>query len=167
MKLVLCLAIVSLSAYIGRLLSQKTAQRLILMRDYQSAVIQLCDSVIGRRLPLVLALETCQDTALLPFFKACAAALKASPTTSISRMWKDCFGKAGFDGLRKEDTEIILRGGTAIETLCANPSEKQAGVYIRQMEHYIHSLDAEKQKKCKLFRTSGVLAGLMIALLVI
>ena len=169
MKLILCLLIVSLSAYMGRLMSKRTAQRLSVMRDYQSAVIQLCDSVIGRRLPLALVLESCSGAAMQPFLHACAVKLKEAPTTYFSDIWKDSYEKTdkSIDGLRREDARIILRGGTAIETLCANPSEKQAGVYIRQLENYINTLDADKQKKCRLFNTSGVLAGLLIALLVI
>ena len=47
MKLALCLLIVVISAYIGRLMSKRLVQRLDFFRDYLSAMTQLSDKVVG------------------------------------------------------------------------------------------------------------------------
>ncbi len=168
MKLILCLFIVILCTYIGRLMAKKTTQRLDVMRAYQSSVIHLCDSVLGLHLPLAQAMASCPNKAMQRLFQSCAVILKSSPTASVAAIWKDGFvGAAELEGLSKDDISIINDGGHAIETLCANPSAAQANLYIKRLSDHIGALEAEKQKKCKLYHTSGVLAGLMIALLVI
>lgn len=168
MKLILCLLIVLLCTYIGRLMSKKTVQRLDVMRAYQSSVIHLCDSVITLHLPLAQVMATCPDKTMQGVFSSCAAMLKASPTASVASLWEKSFAaETAFDVLGKDDWPVIISGGHAIETLCANPSAAQSGLYIKRLSDHIGSLEAEKQEKCKLYHTSGVLAGLMIALLVI
>ena len=62
---------------------------------------------------------------------------------------------------------ILSEGGEALEALCTNPSEKQAAIFLKRLSGHIAALEQEKSKKCKLYNTAGVLAGLMIALLVI
>ena len=169
MKLILCLFIVLLCTYIGRLMSKKTTQRLDIMRAYQSSVIHICDSVLGLHLPLAQALASCPNKTMQLILQSCADMLKSSPTNSVPIIWEECFGRAAseLDGIGKDDTAIIYDGGHALETLCANPSAAQAGLYLKRLSDHIGALDAERQKKCKLYHTSGVLAGLMIALLVI
>jgi len=168
MKLVLCLIIVLLCSYIGRLMSKKAMQRLDVMRAYQSSVIHLCDSVLGLRLPLIQAMTSCPNKTMCRLFQLCAATLSSSPTASVAAVWKDGFsGAPELEGIGRNDMDIINDGGHAIETLCANPSAAQASLYLKRLEDYIGTLETEKQKKCKLYHTSGVLAGLMIALLVI
>jgi stage III sporulation protein AB len=149
-------------------MSKKTMQRLDVMRAYQSSMIHLCDSVLGLRLPLAQAMTSCPDKTMRKVFQTCATMLKSSPTSSVAAVWKQGFeGASEMEGLTRNDLDIINDGGHAIETLCANPTAAQANLYLKRLADHLCILEAEKQKKCKLFHTSGVLAGLMIALLVI
>ena len=167
MKLVLCLIVVALSTYIGRMLSKKAASRLEFFRAYQSAMIHLTDSVVGLNLELYKALKTARSE-IKPFFLRCADMLKNSPQQPFGRIWEQSFQvKSGETSLNKEDIRIILDGGEAIETLCSNPSEKQAAAYLKRLAAYIGDMEIEKRKKCKMYNAGGVLAGLFIALLMI
>lgn len=169
MKLGLCLLIVVLSAYIGRLLSKKVLQRLTFFREYQAAIIYLTDRMVGLSLELYKALDAPADNDILAFFTQCSKSLKNSPQSRFSYIWEYNFSKndARHSFLTKEDKKMIFDGGEAIETLCKNPSEKQANVYIKRLTGFVNEMEIDKRKRCKLYNTAGVLAGLFIALMVI
>jgi stage III sporulation protein AB len=161
--------IVVVSTAIGRLFAKRMADRLSFFREYQLSYMQLTDRVVGINLELYKALISCQEGTLKALFESCAAALKKTPQAAFQNIWQLCFTrlKSDFGGLSKDDVQIVLEGGGAIEALCMNPSEKQAGLYLKRLSGYTAVLETEKNKKCKLYNTTGVLAGLMIALLVI
>ena len=165
MKLILCLFIVALCTYIGRLLAKKMAQRLAFFREYQAAVIYLADRIVGARLELIRALDGAQNEWMHAFFMRCANMLKTNPRLRFTAIWERCFDARG--ALTREDMAIVLEGGEAIEMLCRNPSPRQAEAYLRRIAAYIGDLENEKKKKCRLYNASGVLAGLFIALMVI
>ena len=169
MKLILCLLIVVLCAYIGRLLSKKTALRLDYFREYQSSIIYLTDRIVCLSLELYKALCAPQDNEAYSFFLDCSKSLKNFPQLRFAKIWEQSFKNSNYKHtfLSKEDRRIILGGGEAIETLCKNPSEKQAKAYIERLNCYISEMEIDKRKKCKLYNTTGVLAGLFIALMVI
>ena len=169
MKLALCLVIVIISAYIGRLMSRKMAQRLDFFRNYLSAMTQLSDKVVGPGLELYKALSECRIEAIRPLFVRCAALLRQYPQLKMDVIWSKSLGLNGetVSALSKPDVLFLKEGGHALEALCGNPSEKQAAIYLKQLSDYIAALEQEKNKKSKLYNTAGVLAGLMIALLVI
>ncbi len=169
MKLALCLAIVVISAYIGRLMSRKMAQRLDFFRDYQSAMTQLSDKVVGPGLELYKALLECRIQTVRPLFVRCAALLSQHPQLKLEVIWLKSLAQNGevLSSLNKADGLFLRDGGHALEALCGNPSERQAAIYLKQLADYIAVLEQEKSKKSKLYNTAGVLAGLMIALLVI
>jgi stage III sporulation protein AB len=169
MKLALCLAIVVLSAWIGRLLARRMAQRLDFFRDYMSAMTQLSDKVVGVGLELYKALAECRNETISPLFHECAVRLKKMPQLKLEQIWScslsQCRDNLSF--LNKADLHFLAEGGEALESLCINPSEKQAAIYLKRLAAYIATLEQEKNKKTRLYNTAGVLAGLMIALLVI
>lgn len=167
MKLGLCLLIVMLSAYIGRLLSKKVSQRLTFFREYQAAIIYLTDRMVGLSLELCKALDAPADNDILAFFNQCSKSLKSSPQSRFFDIWKRSFNKSEHSFLTKDDIKMFLDGGEAIETLCKNPSEKQANAYIKRLSGFINEMEIDKRKRCKLYNSAGVLAGLFIALMVI
>lgn len=168
MKLFLCFVIVVLSAYMGRLFSKKVAQRLIFFREYQSAIIYLTDRIVGIHMELAKALDGCENNQIRAFFGECSNILKNNPQLRFATIWEKSFKKHILHySLTKEDNVVVIDGGGAIETLCKNPSGKQAETYLRRLTVYISEMEIDKRKKCKLYNTSGVLAGLFIALLVI
>jgi|GEM_PF-1741783 len=169
MNLILCIVIVIISSAMGRLLSGRTSDRLVFIRDYQLAFTHLSDKMVSLNLELYKALLSCRSGRISPVFDGCAAALKKTPQAFFTDIWEKSFGrlKDDFSYLTREDIQIVLEGGGAIEALCKNPSEKQAGLYLKRLSEYMTALETEKIKKCKLYNTAGVLAGLMIALLVI
>ena len=169
MNLILCIVIVIISTAMGRMLAGRTSDRLNFIREYQLAFTHLSDKVIGLNLELYKALLSCRSGRISPMFDRCAAVLKKMPQASFTQIWGKSFArsKADFSFLIKEDIQIFLEGGDAIEALCKNPSEKQAELYLKRLSEYLTTLETEKIKKCKLYNTVGVLAGLMIALLVI
>lgn len=169
MKLALCLAIVVISAYIGRLMSRKMAQRLDFFRDYQSAMTQLSDKVVGPGLELYKALLECRIQTVRPLFVCCAALLSQHPQLKLEVIWLKSLAqnREVLSSLSKADGLFLRDGGHALEALCGNPSERQAAIYLKQLADYTAVLEQEKSKKSKLYNTAGVLAGLMIALLVI
>ena len=79
MKLALCLLIVVISAYIGRLFSKRLEQRLDFFREYQSAMTQVSDKVVGVGLELYRVLSECRGDIAGPLLRACAIRLKAKP----------------------------------------------------------------------------------------
>ncbi len=169
MNLVLCAMIVAICTAMGRVFAGRMAERLAFFKDYQIAYTQLSDSMVGINLELYKALKSCRAERIKPLFEGCADLLKKKPQASFSQIWQMSFMglKPGFGYLSKDDAAIVLEGGGAVETLCMNPSEKQAGLYLKRLSLYTADITAEKTKKCKLYNTAGVLAGLMIALLVI
>ena len=169
MKLALCLVIVVISAYIGRLMSRKMAQRLDFFREYLSAMTQLSDKVVGPGLELYKALSECRIEVIRPLFVRCAALLRQYPQLKLEVIWLKSLAHNGeaLSPLSKADVLFLRDGGHALEALCGNPSERQAAIYLKQLADYIAVLEQEKNKKSKLYNTAGVLAGLMIALLVI
>lgn len=169
MNLVLSVMIVVICSAIGRLFAGRMAERLSFFREYQLTFTQLTDSVVGLSLELYKALRSCQGGTLKEMFENCAAALQKMPQASFQQIWQSGFMnlKKDLGCLTKDDVKIVLDGGGAIEALCMNPSEKQAGIYYKRLSGYMAALETEKTKKCKLYNTTGVLAGLMIALLVI
>ncbi|MGI5849709.1 MAG: stage III sporulation protein AB [Christensenellales bacterium] len=169
MKLIFCLIIVVLSGYIGRLLSKRVVQRMDFFREYQSAIIYLTDRVVGMNLELFKALNTSEEKIIYVFFEDCSNMLRNMPQTSFTSIWKKSFEKNSTDYtfLNRDDIRIVLNGGEAIEALCRNPTEKQAETYTKRLAAYIAEMEADMRKKCKLYNTSGILAGLFIALLVI
>lgn len=169
MKLFLCLMIVILSSYIGRLMAKKTVLRLEYFREYNAAMIYLTDKVVGLRLELAKALSERKDHDIFRFFNACANMVRRTPQTSFAVIWKRSYKAHSKETsfLNKEDLGVIMEGGNAIETLCKNPSERQAEAYLKRLASYLSEMEVEQRKKSKLFNTSGVLAGLFIALLVI
>ena len=169
MKLALCLVIVVISAYIGRLMSRKLAQRLDFFREYQSAMTQLSDKVVGTGLELYKALTECRIGSIRPLLARCASLLRQHPQLKLEVIWTKSLAQSGevLSPLSKGDIQFLKEGGHALEALCANPSEKQSAIYLKQVADYIALLEQEKYKKSKLYNTAGVLAGLMIALLVI
>lgn len=167
MKLIACLLIIALCSYIGRLLSKRAAQRLDFFREYQTAYISLSDRITGTNLELSKALNFSCDNSLRPFFCECSSMLKSSPQSRFSSIWSYCFENSRPTALTKEDLKIVCSGGEATEILCMNPNEKQANVYIKRISGYIDALETDKQKKCRIYNTTGVLTGLLIALLMI
>ena len=169
MNLVMCVFIVIICTAIGRLFAGRMSVRLAFFREYQLNFTQLTDRVVDLNLELFKALMSCPDGALKKMFEGCAAALQKMPKASFTQIWQLSFEgiKTDVGSLTKDDAAIVLEGGSAIETLCMNPTEKQAGLYLKRLSTYAAALEAEKLKKCKLYNTTGVLAGLMIALLVI
>ncbi len=169
MNFIFCIVIVIISTGIGRLFAGRMAQRLEFFREYQNAVTYLSDKVVGLNMELYKALSSCRSTYIRSVFMACAYALKKTPQTEFSDIWRQSFEqqRTDFGYLSKTDSQIILDGGTAVEALCKNPSEKQAALYLKRIGDYTAALELEKVKKCKLYNTAGVLAGLMVALLVI
>jgi stage III sporulation protein AB len=169
MKLAMCLLIVVISAYLGRLLSKRMAQRLDFFRDYLSAMTQLSDKVVGVGLELYKALAECRGDVVGLMFRECAARLKRTPQMKLEVIWArsltHCRDSLAF--LNKADLQFLAEGGGALEALCANPSEKQAAIFLKRLADHIVALELEKNKKTRLYNTAGVLAGLMIALLVI
>ena len=169
MKLVMCVAIVLLSAAIGRQLANRMMQRLVFFREFQSAVTFLSDQVVGTGIELYKALCACHCARIRPFFLACADALRANPQLVFDVIWRRCIAQMGtqLGFLSKTDMRFLLDGGEALETLCGNPSERQAGIYIKRLCAHVDALETEKTKKCRLYNTAGLLGGLMIALLVV
>jgi len=165
MKLLLCAAIVALCAAIGRLLTNRIRERLTFFRSYQSAIVRLTDHVVGANMPVGEALRSCGSGVMAQ----CADELQSTPFARLETIWRTCFAAAVKQkgSLNKQDAEMVAAGGTAIESLCGNPTAQQAGGYIKRLEKYVGALETEKQRKGKLLSTSGVLAGLLIALLVI
>lgn len=167
MKLVACFIIVFLSAYIGRLLSKNAENRLNFFRVYHEAVITISERIINMNLELYKALRLNTESGLTEFFSDCSNALKNSPQSSFPAIWRQCVEKAKFTCLSKEDIKVMKRGGEAIENICGNPSEKQALSYTKSLAAYVEQMEKDKQKKCKLYNTTCVLAGLFIALMMI
>jgi stage III sporulation protein AB len=169
MNLILCIVIVIISTAMGRLLAGRASDRLVFIREYQLAFTHLSDKVVGLNLELYKALLSSRSGRISPVFDSCASALKRTPQASFTQIWDKSFTRSrdDFSFLTNEDIQIILEGGGAIEALCKNPSEKQAGLYLKRLSEYMSTLETEKIKKCKLYNTAGVLTGLMIALLVI
>jgi stage III sporulation protein AB len=167
MKLIACLLVVALCAYIGRLLSRRATQRLDFFREFQSSMICLTDRITGMNLELYKALEAPRDSALGGFFRSCSRMLKDSPQKRFAGIWRNCFDGMRLSFLTKEDLKVVYAGGEAVETLCMNPSEKQAGAYIRMLGGYVGEMETDKRRKCKLYNTTGMLTGLLIALLMI
>lgn len=169
MNLILCILIVVLSTALGRLFAGRMSDRLAFYREYQLAYTQLTDRIVGINLELYKALKSCRGGRVEALLSGCADALKMSPQAAFSDTWRQSFlslkGEYGY--LTKDDLQIVMEGGGAIEALCANPSEKQAGLYLKRLSSFLTILENEKIKKCKLYNTAGVLSGLMIALLVI
>lgn len=169
MKLALCLLIVVISAYIGRLMSKRMEQRLDFFRDYLSAMTQLSDKVVGVGLELYKALAECRGDMVGPLLRACARRLKTSPQLRLEVIWAQSLEscREGLTHLNKADFQFLAEGGGALEALCTNPSEKQAAIFLRRLADHIAALEQEKNRKTKLYNTAGVLSGLMIALLLI
>lgn len=169
MKLALCVAIVLVSAAIGRQFAARMGQRLVFFREYQSAVTFLSDKVVGMGMELYKALLACQYASIKPLFDVCAASLRRSPQSRFDVIWDQALRKSGsqLGFLSKADMRILAEGGAAIEALCGNPSERQAGIYLKRLSTFLEELEAEKIKKCRLYNTAGLLCGLMIALLVV
>jgi stage III sporulation protein AB len=167
MKLIACLLIIALCSYIGRLLSKRAAQRLDFFREYQTAYISLSDRIVGINLELSKALDSSCDNNMRGFFCDCSIMLKDSPQSRFSSIWNYCLEKMKPTPLTKDDIKFVSSGGESIEALCMNPYEKQANVYIKRISEYIDRLETDKQKKCRVYNTSGVLTGLLIALLMI
>lgn len=167
MKLLMCLLIVVLTTYIGRLLSKRAAQRLNYFREYHAAFIYLTDKVVSLNLELCKALDIAQSNSLHVFFARCSKMLKSDPQESFNKIWTMCFERQNTAFLSKQDLSMVLAGGDAIETLCNNPSRQQADSYLKRLCVYIDEMEIDKRKKCKLYNTTGVLTGLFIALLVI
>jgi stage III sporulation protein AB len=168
-KLALCLLIVVISAYIGRLMSKRIEQRLDFFRDYLSAMTQLSDKVVGVGLELYKALAECRGDMAGPLLRACAVRLKASPQLKLDEIWAQSLNSCRDElaHLNKADLQFLAEGGGALAALCTNPSEKQAAIFLRRLAEHIAALEQEKSKKTKLYNTAGVLSGLMIALLLI
>ena len=167
MKLIACLLIIVLCSYIGRLLSKRAAQRLDFFREYQAAYISLSDRIAGTNLELCKALDSSRESSFRAFFRDCSSMLKDSPQSRFSSIWNYCLERSKPTALTKEDLKVVSSGGEAIETLCMNPCEKQANVYIKRISGYLELVEADKQKKCRIYNTTGVLTGLLIALLMI
>ncbi len=169
MNLVLCVMIVVVCTAMGRVFAGRMADRLSFFREYQQNFTLLTDSVVGLSLELYKALRSCQGGAFKEMFEDCASLLQKRPQASFQEIWQISFArlKQSFGCLTKDDAKMVLEGGVAIEALCMNPSEKQAGIYLKRLAGFTSALETEKTKKCKLYNTTGVLAGLMIALLVI
>lgn len=169
MKLILCLVIVAVSAALGRQFSNRMVQRLAFFRDYQAAVTYLSDKVVGMNIELCMALCACQCDSIRPLFDACAKTLRDNPSRSLGQIWRSSLGSLGprLGLLHKEDMRLLTEGGASIDALCANPSERQAGLYLKRLGTYIGVLEAEKAKKCRLYNMAGLLGGLLIALLLI
>jgi len=169
MKLALCFTIVVISAYIGRLLSRRMAQRLDFFRDYLSAMTQLSDKVVGVGLEIYKAMAECQNETVGPLFRECAALLRKRPQLRLEAIWAQSMASCrnAMTSLSKADVQFLATGGEALEALCTNPSEKQAAIYLKRLSAHIDALEQEKNKKTRLYNTAGILAGLMIALLVI
>lgn len=167
MKLIACLLVVALCSYIGRLLSKRQAQRLDFFREYQVAVVALSDRIVGANLELCKALDTSCDNGLREFFCDCSDMLKHSPQSRFSSIWNKCFENERPTFLIKDDLKMVCAGGESIETLCMNPGENQANIYIKRISGYLDRLETDKQRKCKIYNTTGMLTGLLIALLMI
>ena len=132
-------------------------------------MVGLADSVTGMSLELSRALESPCGETVGAVFAECARKLRAEPQRRFTAIWRECF-EANADklaSLSKEDTRIIADAGEALEALCRNPSRKQAESYLGRLGTYITEMEADKRKKSKLYGAGGVLAGLLIALLVI
>lgn len=169
MKLLMCAAIIVVSAAIGRQFSVKMTQRLLFFREYQSALTYLSDKVVGLNIELYKALCACKNGYVQPFFDACAAALRETPQLSLDCIWRKCLSSysKSLSFLTKEDMRFLSDGGAAAEALCANPSERQAALYLNRLGAHLDLLEAEKNKKCRIYNMAGLLGGLMVALLVI
>ncbi len=169
MNLILCVMIVAVCTAIGRIFAGRMTERLTFFREYHLIFTQLTDRMIGINLELFQALRSCQSEALHGLLLKCAFDLKRMPQAAFQQIWQMNLDrmKPSFGSLTKDDWKILREGGSAIEAICMNPSEKQAGIYLKRLSAYAEVLETEKQKKCKLYNTTGVLAGLMIALLVI
>jgi stage III sporulation protein AB len=167
MKLIACLLIIAMCSYIGRLLSKRAAQRLDFFREYQAAYISLSGRIVGTNLELCKALDSSCDNSLREFFRGCSRLLKDSPQSRFTTIWNHCTKKSMPTCLTKDDLKVFSSGGEAIETLCMNPCERQADIYIKRISGYLEKLETDKQKKCRIYNTTGVLTGLLIALLMI
>ncbi len=169
MNLVLCLFIVIVCGYIGRQLSNRTAQRLAFFREYESAMVSLMDGITDMNLELSRALEIPDGEKIRPIFRECAKSLRAAPGARFTQLWQKSFDQfiSQTAGITKDDMRMIASAGEAVDALCRNPSRKQAESYLKRLEAYISEMEADKRKKCKLYSAGGVLAGLLIALLVI
>ncbi len=169
MNLILCVMIVGVCTAIGRILAGRMTDRLSFFREYQLSFTQLTDRMVGINLELYQALRSSQGERLKSLFHSCASDLKRMPQASFLQIWQMNLDrvKPEYNSLLKDDWKMLTEGGAAIEALCMNPSEKQAGIYLKRLSGYTAELETEKIKKCKLYNTTGVLAGLMIALLVI
>lgn len=167
MKLFLCIAIIAVCTYIGRLMAQRITQRYEYLMSYQADILQLTERIIVLKMPLSSALSFAEKSDIKKLFWECARVLERSPQTSFEKLWADAVNGNTKSFLSKEDVSIIVGAGAAIENLCKNPSKEQADLYKQRLNSYLAGVEEDKQKKCKLFTTSGVLFGLLIALLII
>ncbi len=167
MNLIFCMLIVIISAAIGRLFSSRMSERLNLIREYQAAFTRLTDSVTGLRIEIIMALQTGSDGRIDALFKSCADELIKNPRLPLHEIWRNRMSRLLKEGLTNDDWQIITEGGLAAEAICANPTEKQAQIYLNRLSAYAAAMEQEKIKKCKLYNTAGVLTGLLIALLVV
>ena len=167
MKLFLCLAVAALSAYIGRLLAKRAMQRCEYFICFQTDMIQIIDKIVYMNMPLYNALAAVSQTEQNHLFLDCAKSIKSKPSQSFEKLWEEKASGAKKSFLTKEDVKIIIGAGAAIDMLCKNPSIQQSEPYKNRLSRYADAVEKDKQKKTKLFTTLGVLAGLMLALLII
>lgn len=170
----LCLIIIALCGYIGRLKSKKIKIRQCCLMEMQEILYGLEADMKNEMLTLMQALKRAADNAKA--FKLmlydCAKKMKQQPGRTFQEIWDEAFDKelnqnALLTSLNKEEIALIHKTGRCLVNASIQTQDTYFKMLFKEYAELNEKAKTEAGKKTKLYDSLGLMAGFFIAILLI
>jgi stage III sporulation protein AB len=174
LRFLLCIIIIALCGYIGRLKSNKIKMRHSCIIEINE--IMYCLEADMKNEMLTLAQSLMREAANAKIFKnmlaTCAKRIKEYPGQPFHQIWDDAFYKelelnSTLASLSKEETALIKKTGRSLVNASIQTQDTHFKMLFQEFETMGEKIKLEAGKKIKLYNSLGLMAGFFIAILLI
>lgn len=170
----LCIAIIALCGYFGRLKSKKIKVRLQCMLEMKEILICLQAEMKNEMVPIMESLLKVSQSVktLSSLLTACACKLKEYPAKSFSDIWDEetlnqAKDNAALSTLNHEELALLRKTGKSLVNVSIPAQDTYFTILFQEYDRLTEIVKLEAEKKTKLYHSLSLLAGFFIAILLI
>lgn len=170
----LCIVIIALCGYFGRLKSKKVQLRLQCMMEMKEILICLQAEMKNEMIPIMESLlKVSQNVKILSFLlTACACKLKECPAKSFGEIWDEetlslAKEDAALSVLNPEELALVRKTGKSLVNVSIPTQDAYFTLLFQEYGRLTEIVKSEAEKKTKLYHSLSLLAGFFLAILLI
>lgn len=173
-RMLICIAIIALCGYFGRLKAKKLKLRLQCITEMREILICLQAEMRNQMFTIMESLNRISHNAKIfaPLLKICARKVKQYPAKPFYEIWEEethIFAKEdpSVNTLNAEELNLLCRTGKSLVNVSIPTQDAYFTMLFEEYAKFKENAKSEADKKTKLYHSLSLLAGFFIAILLI